>query len=140
MRILIAALGLAMLAGCATSATPVNRAEPVPADEIYAFQVKPSGESGKVTVVRDTGAVGSGCDVVVYIDGKKAAKIGAGQRVSFYLPAGRPNLGVGLAESGLCAGMAVRSISADVQQDRESIYRISGDMSGVYIGPYINYN
>jgi len=35
--------------------------------------------------------------------------------------------------------MAVRSITAKVQEGKESIYRISGDMSGVYIGPYIKY-
>jgi len=139
MRILIGALGLAMLAGCATSATPVSQAEPVPSDELYAYQSKPVDGGGTVTVVRDSGALGSGCDVVVYLDGKKAAKVGTGQRASFYLPAGQPNLGIGLADSGLCGGMAVRSITAKVQEGKESIYRISGDMSGVYIGPYIKY-
>jgi len=45
-----------------------------------------------------------------------------------------------LAGSGLCGGMAVRSITGRVQAGEESLYRISGDMSGVYIGPYIDYN
>ena len=129
-----------MLAGCATYATPVLQAEPVPRDELYAFQSKLTAESGSLTVVRDSGALGSGCDIVVYIDGKKSAKIGPGQRASFYLPPGQPNLGIGLAGSGLCGGMAVRSITGSVQAGKESVYRISGDMSGVYIGPYINYN
>ncbi|WP_422421415.1 hypothetical protein [Pseudomonas sp. GZD-222] len=140
MRILIGAVGLALLAGCATSATPLLQAEPVSSNELYAFQSKPAGGSGKVTVVRDSGALGSGCDVVVYVDGRKAAKIGTGERASFFLPVGQPNLGIGLADSGLCAGMAVRSISGSVQEGKESIYRISGDMSGVFIGPYIDYN
>lgn len=89
MRILIAAVAVAMLAGCASSAISVQDAKPVPSDEIYAFQAKPAGESGKITVVRDSGAVGSGCDIVVYIDGRKAAKIGTGQRATFYLPQAR---------------------------------------------------
>lgn len=104
MRILIAAVAVAMLAGCASSAISVRDAKPVPSDEVYAFQTKPAGESGKITVVRDSGAVGSGCDIVVYVDGRRAAKIGTGQRATFYLPPGSPNLGAGLAGSGLCAG------------------------------------
>lgn len=139
MRILIGAAGLALLAGCATSATPVQQADPVPRDEIYAFQSKEGADSGSLTVVRDSGALGSGCDIVVYIDGKKSAKIGPGQRASFYLPPGQPNLGIGLAGSGLCGGMAVRSITGNVETGKDSVYRISGDMSGVYIGPYIDY-
>ncbi|MDH1573646.1 hypothetical protein [Pseudomonas sp. GD03746] len=140
MRILIGALGLALLVGCATSATPVVQAQPVPSDELYAYQVKPAGSGGTLTVVRDSGMVGSGCDVVFYIDGKRAGKIGPGQRASFYIAPGQPNLGVGLSDSGLCAGMAIRSITGSVQDGKESIYRISGDMSGVYIGPYITYD
>jgi len=140
MRILIGALGLVLLAGCATSATPVQQAEPVPQDELYAFQTKTEAESGRLTVIRDSGALGSGCDIVVYIDGAKAAKVGSGQRATFYLQPGQPNLGIGLAGSGLCGGMAVRSITGRVQAGEESLYRISGDMSGVYIGPYIDYN
>ncbi|KAI2693231.1 hypothetical protein [Pseudomonas sp. TNT3] len=139
MRILIGAVVFALLTGCASSAIPVNQAEPVPSDELYAFQSKPAGESGKLTVVRDSGAVGSGCDIVVYVDGRKAAKIGTGQRASFYLPPGTPNLGAGLAGSGLCGGAAIRTISASVQVGKENLYRISGDMAGFYIGPYVDY-
>lgn len=140
MRILIAAAAVAMLTGCASTAISVRDAKPVPADEIYAFQSKPSGESGKITVVRDSGAVGSGCDIVVYVDGRKAAKIGTGQRATFYLPPGSPNLGAGLTGSGLCAGAAIRTIAATVQPGKESLYRISGDIGGFYIGPYVDYN
>ncbi|WP_307987982.1 hypothetical protein [uncultured Pseudomonas sp.] len=140
MRILIGALAVASLAGCASSPIPVSQAKPVPSDELYAFQSKPAGESGVITVVRDSGMVGSGCDIVVYVDGRKAGKIGTSQRASFYLPPGNINMGAGLAGSGLCAGAAIRTISASVQANKESLYRISGDMSGFYIGPYVDYN
>jgi hypothetical protein len=130
---------LLLLTGCASTAIPIGQAEPVPRDELYAFQNKPAGESGSVTVVRDSGMVGSGCDVVVYVDGRKAAKIGTGQRASFYLPPGNPSIGAGLAGSGLCGGAAIRTISANVKSGKESLYRISGDMSGFFIGPYVNY-
>ena len=140
MRVPIAALTMVLLTGCASSAIPVSQAKQVPANELYAYQTKPSGESGKVTVVRDSGMVGSGCDIVIYVDGRKAGKIGTSQRASFYLPPGTPSLGVGLAGSGLCIGVAIRTISANVQANKESVYRISGDMQGFYIGPYVDYN
>ncbi len=140
MRILIGAVGLALLAGCASSAISVGQAKPVPSDELYAYQTKPAGQSGTLTVVRDSGFVGSGCDAVVYINGVKAAKIGTGQRATFFLPPGHPNIGVGFAGSGLCMGVAVRTITGAVQVGAESLYSITGDMSGIYIGPYVNYN
>lgn len=140
MRVLIGAMGLALLTGCATSVTPLGQATPVPSDELFRYQAKLQEPSGTLTVVRDSGVRGSGCDVVLYIDGKKAAKVGPGQRASFYLPVGQPDVGIGLADSGLCAGMSVRSIAGNVRAGRESIYRISSDMSGVYIGPYLEYN
>ncbi|WP_180191770.1 hypothetical protein [Pseudomonas syringae] len=139
MRILIGTLAVALLAGCSSSPMSVGEAEPVPSDELYAYQSKPTGESGKVTVIRDQGFVGSGCDIVVYVDGRKAAKIGTGQRATFYLKPCSPSIGAGLAGSGLCAGAAVRTISANVQSGHESIYRITGDMGGFYIGPYVEY-
>lgn len=140
MRILIGAMGLALLAGCASSAIPVEEAKPVPNDELYAYQSRPAGQAGTLTVVRDSGFVGSGCDAVVYIDGVKAAKIGTGQRATFFLPPGNPNIGVSFAGSGLCMGVAVRTITGKVQAGAESLYSISGDMSGIYIGPYVKYN
>lgn len=139
MRKTILFFSFAVLTGCATSATPIGEAKPVPADELYAFQQKSAAGSGTLTVVRDSGALGSGCDVVVYIDGRRSAKVGPGQRASFYLQPGQPNIGIGLAESGLCSGMAVRSITGKVEADRTSLYRISGDAGGIYIGPFIDY-
>lgn len=139
MRILIAALGLAVLTGCTSNAISLQQSELAPKDELYAFQSKPSGVSGKLTVLRDSGLLGSGCDIVVWVDGQRAAKLGVGQRASFYLPPGQPNIGVGLAGSGLCVGAATRTITGAVQADRESIYRVSSDMNGFYIGPYLEY-
>jgi uncharacterized lipoprotein YajG len=45
MRVLMAAVAVAMLAGCASTAISVRDAKPVPADEVYAFQSKPTGDS-----------------------------------------------------------------------------------------------
>jgi hypothetical protein len=131
-------LGIA-LSGCATSPIPVSEAKPVPFDEIYGFQNKATPNSGRLTVFRDGGLVGSGCDVVLYIDGKRAAKIGPGQRASFNLPEGEVDLGTGLADSGLCSGAAIKTVASNIKPGKESIYRISGDMQGFYLGPYVDY-
>lgn len=139
MRIFIAVVAVAMLAGCATSPISARNAAPVPSDELYAFQEKTVNTSSRITVVRDGGFVGSGCDLVLYIEGRRAAKIGPGQRASFFVEPGPVNLGTGLAESGLCAGAAIRTISANLKPGVESQFRISGDMSGFFLAPYVDY-
>lgn len=139
-RIIAAGVLLLALGGCTTSPLPIADARPVPADHIYAFKGQGTNETGYLTVFRDDGFVGSGCDVVFYIDGQRAAKIGPGQRASFNLPAGEVNLGTGLAESGLCSGAAIKTIASSIKPGREVIYRITGDMQGYYLGPYVDYS
>lgn len=139
MRILIGAVAVMLLAGCSTSPMSARDADPVPSDELYAFQSKSANTSSRITVVRDGSFVGSGCDLVLYIEGRRAAKIGPGQRASFYVEPGAVNLGTGLAESGLCAGAAIRTISANLKPGVESQFRISGDMSGFFLAPYVDY-
>jgi hypothetical protein len=139
MRKILAAMALIALAGCATSPTPVTIAESVPVDEIYGFQDKSPEKSEKITVIRDTGFTGSGCDVLVYIDGKRAAKIGPGQQASFFVQRGIINLGAGPSGSGLCAGAAIKAVSANIQAKQENLFRISGDMQGFYLAPYVDW-
>jgi len=139
MRKAITALALIALAGCATSPTPISTAEHVPLDSLYGFQEKMSEDSGKITVVRDAGLTGSGCDMMFYIEGKRAAKIGAGQKASFYIQPGDVNLGSGPILSAACGSAAIKTISARVKPNQESLFRLSGDMQGFYLAPYIDY-
>lgn len=138
-RIIAAGLVVLALSGCATAPMPVSEAKPVPSDEIYGFKSPASKDSGGLTVFRDDGFVGSGCDIMLYIDGQRAAKIGPGEKASFNLPTGAVNLGTGLAESGLCAGAAIKTVAADIKPGKDAIYRINGDMQGFYLGPYVDY-
>lgn len=138
-RIIAVGAFLLALGGCATSPLPVSEARPVPAGEMYALKGQGTKDSGRLTIFRDDGFVGSGCDVVFYIDGQRAAKIGPGQKASFILSAGEVNLGIGLAESGLCAGAAIKTVASNIKPGKEVIYRISGDMQGYYLGPYVDY-
>jgi len=135
-RIIAVGVFLLALGGCATSPIPVSEARPVPADKMYALKDQGTKDSGRLTVVREDGFFGSGCDVVFYIDGQRAAKIGPGQKASFVLPAGEVNLGTGLAESGLCTGVAIKTVASNIKSGKEVIYRISWDTQGFYLGPY----
>ena len=138
-RIIAVGVFLLALGGCATSPIPVSEARPVPADKMYALKDQGTKDSGRLTVVREDGFFGSGCDVVFYIDGQRAAKIGPGQKASFVLPAGEVNLGTGLAESGLCTGAVIKTVASNIKSGKEVIYRISWDTQGFYLGPYADY-
>ncbi|WP_305955876.1 hypothetical protein [Pseudomonas sp. BGI-2] len=138
-RIIATAALLLALGGCATSPMRVSEARSVPADKMYAFKSQGTKDPGRLTILRDEGFVGAGCDAVFYIDGQRAAKIGPGQKASFVLPAGEVNLGAGLAESGLCAGAAIKTVAAKIKSGKEVVYRINWDTQGFDLGPYVEY-
>ncbi len=125
--------------GCATMPMSAREATPVPNDELYAFQVKENNDAAQLTVIRDSGVLGAGCDFVFYIEGKKAAKFGPGQMATFYVSPGNVNLGIGLAESGLCFGVAIQTISSTIKPNQDNQFRISSDMQNFYLAPYVDY-
>ncbi|WP_460163674.1 hypothetical protein [Pseudomonas sp. S2_F03] len=139
MRTALTILAAVALAGCATTPTPINVAEQVPADAIYGFQSKPVADSGKITIVRDSGMTGSGCDLTIYIDGKRAAKMASGQKVSLYVESGSRNLGVGPEFSALCGSAAIRTTPTEIRPGQDYLFRLSGDMQGFYLAPHIDY-
>lgn len=108
MRILIAAAALMLLAGCATSPVPSSEAKQAPASQLSAYQAKPSGSYGTLQVIRDSGQTGSLCSMAVFIDGKQAAKLDPGQKVSFYLPPDSVSVGAAYTGSGICSMGAAR--------------------------------
>ncbi|SDP19644.1 hypothetical protein SAMN04489798_4981 [Pseudomonas arsenicoxydans] len=136
-RIIATAALLLTLGGCETSPMLVSEARPVPANDMYAIKIEDAEDSGRLTIFRDDGFVGAGCDAVFYIDGQRAAKIGPGQKASFILPAGEVKLGTGLAESGLCAGAAIKTVAANIRPRKEVIYQINWDSQGFDLGPYV---
>ena len=113
------------LGGCATSPMRVSEARPVQASERYAIKSQGTQDPGRLTIFRDDGFVGSGCDAVF--------------QASFVLPAGEENLGTGLAESGLCSGVTIKTVAANIKPRKEVIYRINWDTQGFYLGPYFEF-
>jgi hypothetical protein len=139
MRKTITAMALIALTGCATTPTPPNTAEQVSPDFIYGFQDRVTEDAGKITVIRDGGFTGSGCDFILYIDGKRAAKIGAAQKVSLYVKPGSINIGSGPISSAICSSAAIKTFATDIGPRQEKLFRLNGDMQGFYLAPYIDY-
>ncbi len=55
MRILVGAVAVALLAGCSSNAITVQQAKQASKDQLYAFQARPAGAYGAITVLRDGG-------------------------------------------------------------------------------------
>jgi len=124
------ALFAALLAGCATSPVPIKNAVAVPPERVLAYQKDVPG-TGTLSVTRDSGHTGSLCSVGLFVDGKVAALLKPGERVSLHVPAGSVVVGAAYQGSGICG------MGAD-RQEREAIvsggkvknYRISTSGDG----------
>ena len=125
------AIFAALLAGCATSPVPIKNAVAVPPERVLAYQKDVPG-TGILSVTRDSGHTGSLCSVGLFVDGKVAALLKPGERVSLHVPAGTVVVGAAYQGSGICG------MGAD-RQEREAIvsggkvknYRISTSGDGV---------
>jgi hypothetical protein len=120
MRILIGAVAMAMLAGCATSPTPLSEADPVPSTRLFSYQ-QPISSQSILIVTRDTGFVGGGCNTTISIDGRKSAEIGSGETAKFFVPAGDHIISASACGSGL------KEREASIKEGSTKRFRISID-------------
>lgn len=74
-----------LIAGCASTAVPLNEAKTVQ-PKSHAEQT--AEDSVKVTVVRDTGFFGAGCTFRFYYKDQLVAALETGEKTTFYLPPG----------------------------------------------------
>ncbi|WP_338578960.1 hypothetical protein [Pseudomonas sp. ML2-2023-6] len=120
MRVLIGAFAFVILAGCGSSPVSSDRADPVPAKRLYAYE----GQSdAQLIVVRDGGLYGAGCNYRFYIDGTLAAEFAAGEVARFGLSAGRHILSS--TYSGACGGGSVVEREIEVKAGEVVRRRIS---------------
>lgn len=116
------------IAGCSTTPVTADRAKPVPAARVFAYQTPPAGGFGTAIVTRDSGIAGSACHVVLSFNGIKAAAFGTAETATFYIPAGDM---IAETNSGVCAGGS-KETEVKVVQDQVRRYRIYLDSaSGV---------
>ncbi|WP_286953719.1 MULTISPECIES: hypothetical protein [unclassified Pseudomonas] len=133
MRILIGAVGLALLAGCATSPVPLTEAEQAPNSRVTGYQAEVSG-GGRIIVTRDSGFAGGGCYATVFINGEPVARLNPKEKAYFNVPAGEWMVGAALEGKALC-GMNAERLEAEalVKPGQTKKYRIytsaDGDVS-----------
>ncbi|MBF8793490.1 hypothetical protein IRZ70_11810 [Pseudomonas monteilii] len=134
MRLLFGVMGLAVLAGCATSPVPLSQAVQAPAERVTEYQ-QPVKNGGAIIVTRDSGYQGSGCFATVFLNGNPAARLSPKETATFNVPAGEWMLGAGLDGKALC-GLNAERLEAEVvikpgQTKRYRIYTSADGDVGV---------
>lgn len=136
MRKLLIATALLVLAGCATSPVPIAKARSAPADRVLAYQSE-QVESGKITVVRDSGFLGAGCYATIFLNGERVAKIDTEEKATFILPPGEWVIGAALEGSGLCGANEKRTeAETTLKQGQVKSFRVfSSPDAGLDVRP-----
>ena len=125
LRLCVAAILVSLVAaGCATSPTRAENTEP--GTYLSGQLNKPSPQSGRVLVKRDSGFMGAGCTHRIYLDGTPAAELRTGQAVTLYVQPGEHISGV--MATGICDGNAEASLV--IQANQTKSFRSGADQSG----------
>ncbi|MGN5354323.1 hypothetical protein ACQ4P5_20180 [Ralstonia sp. L16] len=100
----ILAVSFALGACTTTSAVSPGEAAAVPADRVF-LKTKPEAEgTGAVVVTRDTGFIGAGCRLGLFVNGDLAASFEPGETLRMSLAPGEYLVGAGFPKgAGLCA-------------------------------------
>lgn len=136
MKLLTGALALVLLVGCATSPVPNAQAVSAPADRVLTHQDDLPG-AGKITVIRDSGFLGSGCYATIFLNGDRAAKLDPKEKATFILPPGEWVVGAALEGSGLCGANEKRTEAETIlKQGQEKYFRVfSAPEAGLDVRP-----
>jgi len=136
MRKILTAMVMIGLAGCATSPVPSTQAVNAPADRLLAHQADLTG-AGKITVIRDSGFLGSGCYATIFLNGDRAAKLDQKEKATFILPPGEWVVGAALEGSGLCGANEKRTETETIlKQGQEKYFRVfSAPEAGLDVRP-----
>ena len=116
--VIAVALAVLLVAGCATSPTPLAQAVEVPPARRFPFP--PAGAAaGTVTIVRDGGFTGSGCYLDLHVNRTRVARIAPGERIDVAVSAGEVLLRTGRDPDG--SGLCAASSSGDWRQRETQI-------------------
>ncbi|HFV5779996.1 hypothetical protein [Klebsiella michiganensis] len=120
-----------LLDGCATTAVSNDDAINVPAERIIlrSSQTKNPGEATLV-VKRDAGFTGSGCNIVIYLDGRAIAELDTREKVTFYAQPGDHILSA--KQTSICVA-GLKEVGITLKENESKTYRIgfggNADMS-----------
>lgn len=127
-RWVIALASLFALAGCATSPVSTAAAAPVPASRLLApAAFKPGPDTVALTVKRDSGMQGGGCNVRVFVDGVAIADLSTSEKVVVYVPYGDHI--VSAQPKGICIG-GMSEVQAIAKPGARLNFRVGYGSSG----------
>ena len=113
---------------CATSPVSIHDASSVPSLRLLASQwASPFPNSGRLVVTRDSGLMGAGCTVRLYVDAVPVADLEPSEKVELFIEVGEHVVGV--TPKGICGG-GTASTEVVVRADRQKVLRIGSGQSG----------
>ena len=127
MRIITISLVLFMLCGCATSAVNIDIAKEVPDERLF---VKNTEGNATITIIRDSGLLGSACNINVFINDELAATLDVSEKATFNVKAGEIYLGAQFSGNGLCINTSIRNLETSIKQAQHKTFRVYSDPSG----------
>lgn len=123
-----------LLSSCSSVPMSTDATPPIASAQVMAPELlTPSPDAFNLIVKRDAGVVGSPCAAHLFLDGRKVADLGSGEKVSLYL---RPGVHiVGTQLGGLCPGGSPEAEVVGAAGETR-VYRIQVDVNAaIRIGP-----
>jgi hypothetical protein len=95
-RAAVTTIAAFLITGCAIEATPIpfSQAKTVPAERAFLYQEPQGDATNPVQVKRDVGVPSMACAANLLVNGKLAATLETGEKVTLFLPPGHAFLGV----------------------------------------------
>ena len=82
MKKIALALAIVTVTGCSTTVVPPSQAISASKEHVFKYQEN-EGNNGSLTIVRDSGFVGAGCNATVYLNGERVAKLDPKEKATF---------------------------------------------------------
>lgn len=123
------------LTACATHPVSIEQASAVPSSRILAPRWLAQAQyTGSLVIKRDSGFMGSACNVRVFVDGVPVADLAPSEKVELFIPLGEHIVGV-TSPNAICGG-GVSEAAVIVGAERQKILRIASGQSGdIYLQP-----
>jgi hypothetical protein len=126
-----------LISSCATIPMDPIKAKFVPEKRIYKHLNKSATNTAKITVVRDSGLLSSGCAIGFYLDHELVADLNTSEKVEIYVPSGEHLVGAGSPSGGGWCGGYLENRETFLKEKQEKKFRIKTDSTtGVDIIPH----
>ena len=94
MKLIVSTL-LFFLASCQTTPVPIEEADLVPPDRLFAYEVPTEKATATIEVIRDRGSISADCHIGVFLNYQLVARIDPGERARFMIEPGTTTVGAG---------------------------------------------